>query len=72
MMKHTKHGVDAVKRKDADVIKKGSGPAVPNKQWEMNMDLTPEGTDMLPQRPWCPMAGKHRPVPHKKVNECDH
>ena len=59
-------------RKDDDVIKHGKGPAVPNQQWEMNVDLTPQGNDRLPHASFLPMAGKDRAVPHVKLNECDH
>jgi hypothetical protein len=68
----TVHGIDALKRKDASVIKHGQGPAVPNEQWEMNINATPAGADRPSCDNWLPRAGKDRPTPHKKINECDH
>ena len=41
----TKHNPDYLKDKTADVIKHGNGRAIPNEQWEKNMDLTPAGSD---------------------------
>lgn len=71
MSKKTHHAPDYAKDKTADVIPKGSGPAVPNKQWQKNMDLTPAGND-TPKCAFEPRAGKDRPTMHKKTNECDH
>lgn len=71
MAKHTKHNPDYVKNRTADVIKHGSSPAVPNTQWEVNMNLTPRGED----NGWgafLPRCGKDRPTPYVKTNECDH
>lgn len=71
MPKHDKHNPDYAKDKTADVIKHGSGRAVPNDHWEMNRDLTPKGSD----NSWgafLPRPGKDRPTPHTKTNECDH
>ena len=67
----TKHNPDYTKNKTADVIKHGSGRAVPNERWEINLDLTPRGEDnswgaFLPRR------GSERPTPWTKTNECDH
>ena len=45
MSKKTHHNPDYAKDKTADVIKKGSGRAVPNDQWQVNRDLTPKGED---------------------------
>ena len=45
MSKKNQHNPDYLKNKTADVIKHGSGRAVPNEQWEMNKDLTPKGED---------------------------
>jgi len=63
---------EAAGRKDASVIKHGSGPAVPNQQWEMNLDATPAGNGEWPSASFLPMAGKDRAQPHTKINECDH
>jgi hypothetical protein len=70
-MKKTHHAPDYAKDKTADVIKHGSGPAVPNKQWEKNMDLTPAGSS-TGKGAFLPRAGKDRPCTHVKTNECDH
>lgn len=69
-MKHTVH--DGNHRKDADVTKKGYGPAVPSKQWENQVNLTPAGIPNDPAGAFLPMPGRIRPVPHKKINECDY
>lgn len=70
-MKKTHHAPDYAKNTTADVIKKGSDRAVPNDQWQINMNLTPDG---VPNAAGCflPMPGRIRPTPHKKTNECDH
>jgi hypothetical protein len=68
----TVHGKDALKRKDADVIKHGKGPAVPNEHWQMQVNATPAGIPNDPAGAFLPMAGKNRPQPHVKINECDH
>ena len=70
-MKKKHHAPDYAKDKTADVIKKGWGPAIPNQQWQKNLDLTPQGSSdgwgaFLPRSP------KDRPTPHTKTNECDH
>lgn len=71
MRKHDKHNPDYIKDKTADVVKHGSGRAVPNDHWEKNMDLTPEGAD-TPEGAFLPRCGYKRPTTHTKVNECDH
>ena len=71
MSKKTHHAPDYAKDRTADVIKHGSGPAVPNTQWEMNRDITPEG-DSTGWGAFLPRPGKARPTPHTKLNECDH
>ena len=71
MAKKTHHAPDYAKDKTADVIKKGSGPAVPNMQWEKNMDLTPSGSPNA-SGAFNPMPGRIRPCTHAKTNECDH
>lgn len=71
MAKKVHHNPDYAKDRTADVIKKGSGRAVPNDQWQKNMDITPQGAD----NSWgafLPRSGKDRPTPHTKINECDH
>lgn len=70
-MKKIHHAPDYAKDKTADVIKKGSGRAVPNEQWQINMNLTPKG-ESTPWGAFLPRAGKDRPTPHTKTNECDH
>jgi hypothetical protein len=65
------HAPDYAKNKTADVIRKDWDRAVPNGQWQINMDLTPKGAS----DGWgafLPRAGKDRPTPHTKTNECDH
>ena len=68
----TVHGVDAIKRKDASVVKKGFGPAVPADQWEMRVNPMPAGIPNDPAGAFLAMEGKKRPVPHKKINEYDY
>lgn len=71
MKKKTHHAPDYAKNRTADVIKHGSGRAVPNEQWEINLNLTPKGNDS-PEGAWNPRPGKDRPTTHVKTNECDH
>lgn len=71
MSKKTHHNPDYSKDKTADVIKKGSGPTVPNKHWEINRDLTPEGNDTAAGA-FLPRCARNRPSTHVKTNECDH
>jgi hypothetical protein len=70
-MKKTHHNPDYAKDKTADVIKKGSGPAIPNQQWEINRDLTPKGSNYGIDA-FNPRPGKERPTVYPKTNECDH
>jgi hypothetical protein len=70
-MKKTHHNPDYSKDKTADVIKHGSGCAIPHEQWEKNMDITPHG-DSSAWGAFLPRTGKSRPTPHTKINECDH
>lgn len=70
MAKKHHHAPDYAKNKTASVIKKDWGPAVPNEQWEMNMDLTPAG-ESNGWGAFLPRTSKSRPQPHVKVNECD-
>ena len=70
-MKKTHHNPDYAKNKTADVIKKGSGRAVPNEHWEINRNITPQGND-TGWGAFLPRCGKDRPQPHTKINECDH
>jgi hypothetical protein len=71
MVKKKHHAPDYAKNKTADVINKGWTPDVPNKQWEINRALTPEGSDTS-YGAFFPRSGKDRPTMHLKVNECDH
>lgn len=71
MAKKVHHAPDYAKDKTDDVIKKGSGRAVPNEQWEKNMDLTPDGHPTAKEA-FNPICAKYRPTMHVKVNECDH
>jgi hypothetical protein len=71
-MKIKHHAPDYAKNKTADVIPKGWAPADPNKQWELNLDATPEGNGNLPSASFLPQSGTTRAQPHKKINEDDH
>ncbi len=71
MQKHTKHNPDYIKNKTADVVKHGYSDVIKSEPWQINMDLTPEGSDTA-QGAFLPWAGRKRPTPHKKTNECDH
>jgi hypothetical protein len=71
MSKKNQHNPDYLKNTTADVIKHGSGMAVPNEQWEKNMDLTPKG-ESNGWGAFLPRCGYERPTPHVKTNECDH
>lgn len=71
MPKKNKHNPDYLKNRTSDVIKHGNECAVPKEQWQKNVDLTPAGAS----DGWgafLPRAGKDRPTPHTKINECDH
>lgn len=70
-MAKTHHAPDYNKDKTADVIKHGSGRAVPNEQWQKNMNLTPDAKP-TPAGAFNPMKAKDRPCTHVKTNECDH
>lgn len=65
------HAPDYIKNKTADVIKHGSGRAVPNEQWEKNMNLTPAGSDDG-HGAFNPREAYKRPTVYPKTNECDH
>ncbi len=71
MSKKTHHNPDYAKDKTADVIKKGSGRAVPNDHWQINMDLTPDGHTTA-SGAFLPMRSRDRPCTYVKTNECDH
>lgn len=71
MAKKVHHAPDYAKNKTADVIKKGSGRAVPNEHWEVNRNLTPAG-DNSGWGAFLPRPGKDRPTTHVKTNECDY
>lgn len=65
------HAPDYAKDKTADVIKKGSGRAVPNEHWQKNMNPTPEGAPD-PKHCFNPRRAKDGAHMHVKTNECDH
>lgn len=71
MVKKVKHNPDYLKNRTADVIKHGDGPAVPNQQWEINVNITPGG-DNTGWGAFLPRSGKDRPQPYTKLNETDH
>lgn len=71
MPKKVHHNPDYLKDKTADVIKHGSGPTVPQQHWQVNRDITPKG-ESNGWGAFLPRAGKERPTPHTKLNECDH
>lgn len=71
-MKHTKHNPDYMKDRDADVVKHGSGRAVPNGQWEKQITISPQGIPDDPATAFNPLPSKLRPCTHKKTNECDY
>jgi hypothetical protein len=66
-----KHNPDYSKNKTSDLIKKGSGMAIPGRQWEKNMNLTPSGAPTSTGA-FNPMSPKNRPCTHVKTNECDY
>lgn len=43
-----------------------------HEHWEVNLNAMPEGEPNTPEGAFLPMSGKHRPQPHKKINELDH
>jgi len=70
----TVHGKDALKRRDADVIKHGTGPANPDKHWVQKIGYSAfdQGYGNDPAGAFLCRPGKDRAQPHKKINECDH
>lgn len=70
----TVHGKDALQRKDASVVKHGTGPAVPHDHWQIDVGpsvfATGYGND--PAGAFLARPGKDRAQPHIKINECDH
>lgn len=70
-MKKVHHAPDYIKDRTADVIKHGDGRTVPSEHWEVNRDATPAGASSG-WGAFLPRAGKDRPTPHVKINECDH
>lgn len=70
----TVHTKQALARKDADVVKKGSGPAVPQEPWVQDVGpsvfATGYGND--PAGAFLARPAKNRATPHKKVNEYDY
>lgn len=71
MPKKTHHAPDYAKNKDADVIKKGSGRAIPNEQWERKVTCA-YGIPNDPATAFDPMPSKLRPRTYPKTNECDY
>ena len=71
MVKNFKHNPDYTKNKTADVVKHGQGRAVPNEHWQVNMNLTPQGSDTAAGA-FLPRSGKDRPCTHAKTNDCDY
>ena len=69
MTKH--HNPDYAKNRSADVIKKGTGRAVPNEHWEMKYTVTPEGNNSA-WGAFLPKKGPDSPVPHVKINKYDY
>jgi len=65
------HNSDYAKNRTADVIPKGFGPVVPQEHYEVNMNLTPAGSNR-PDQIFNPRPGKDRPTMYPKTNECDH
>lgn len=74
MAKKTHHNPDYAKNKDADVIKKGSGPAVPGQHWEMDVgkSVFARGYGNDPAGAFLARPGKDRAQPHIKINVTDH
>jgi hypothetical protein len=70
-MKKTHHNPDYLKNKTASVILHGSERAIPNEQWQENLNLTPAGAPTAAGA-FLPMRGRDRPCTHTKTNECDH
>lgn len=71
MSKKTHHNPDYAKDRTADVIPKGSGDVVHQQHWQINKDLTPEGSDTAAGA-FLPRKARNRPTTHVKTNECDH
>jgi hypothetical protein len=71
MPKKVHHNPDYIKNTTADVIKHGSSDTIYNQPWQVNRDITPAGDD-TGWGAFLPRAGKDRPTPHTKTNECDH
>lgn len=69
----TKHSKEALARKDASVVKHGSGPANPNEHWVMDVgnSVFPRYGDN-PTDAFLAANGSKRPQPHIKINDCDH
>lgn len=68
------HGKDALKRKDASVVKHGQGPAVPQEHWFMDVSKSvfATGSQNDPKAAFLAKRGQDRVQPHTKINECDH
>jgi hypothetical protein len=74
MSKKAHHAPDYAKDKTADVIKKGSGRAVPNEHWvkDVSDSVFVQGYGNDPAGAFLPRPAKDRAQPHKMINECDH
>lgn len=70
----TKHNPDYSKNKDASVIKKGSGNAIPQEHWvkDVGDSVFARGYGNDPAGAFLARPAKDRAQPHKKINECDH
>ncbi len=70
----TVHTKEALNRRDADVVKKGSGPANPPEHWQMNVgpSVFARGYGDDPAGAFLARPAKDRATPHLKVNECDY
>ena len=62
---------DGNTRKTASVTMHGQAQLPLNQQWVVNVDATPAGIPNDPAGAFLPMRGRDRPVPHRKINECD-
>lgn len=73
-MKKKHHAPDYAKDKDADVIKKGWGPAIPQEHYCMDVSKSVfvQGHGNDPAGAFLARPGKDRAQPHVKINECDH
>jgi hypothetical protein len=73
-MKKKHHAPDYSKNKDADVIKKDWGNAIPQDHYciDVSKSVFPRGYGNDPAGAFLARPGKDRAQPHVKINECDH